>query len=56
MRDRRSLLRAFEGAEVVYHTAGIGSIETTGLKRLRPTNVEGTRNVLAACGSAVSAT
>jgi dihydroflavonol-4-reductase len=49
VRDYDSLLPAFRGAEMVYHAAGIVSIETRGLERLRSTNVEGTRNVLAAC-------
>ncbi len=52
VRDYRSLVRAFHGAEVVYHVAGIVSIATRGLKRLRFTNVEGTRNVLMACREA----
>lgn len=52
VRDHASLLRAFRGAEIVYHTAGIVSIETGGLERLRVTNVEGVRNVLAACRQA----
>lgn len=52
IRDHESLLRAFRGAEVVYHTAGIVSIAAAGLERLRVTNVEGTRNVLAACRKA----
>ena len=50
--DRDSLLRAFRGAEVVYHTAGIVSISSGGYEQLRKTNVEGTRNVLAACREA----
>ena len=49
LRDYQSLLRAFRGAEAVYHVAGIVSIATRGLERLRVANVEGTRNVLAAC-------
>ena len=52
MRAYESLVRAFRGAEVVYHAAGIVSISSRGLKRLRVTNVEGTRNVLAACREA----
>ena len=52
VRDCESLVRVFRGAEVVYHVAGIVSIETTGLERLRVANVEGTRNVLAACREA----
>ncbi|MFH0915197.1 MAG: SDR family oxidoreductase [bacterium] len=49
VRSYDSLLRAFWGAEVVFHLAGIVSIATGGLERLRETNVGGTRNVLAAC-------
>jgi dihydroflavonol-4-reductase len=49
IRDYESLVRAFQGADVVYHVAGIVSIAETGLKRLRETNVEGTRNVVNAC-------
>ncbi len=52
VRHYESLLRAFRGAEVVYHVAGIVSIASTGLKHLRLTNVEGTRNVLTACREA----
>ncbi len=49
VRDRDSLLRAFRGADVVYHAAGIVSIGGRGFQRLHETNVEGTRNVIAAC-------
>jgi len=52
VRDHDSLLRVFAGAETVFHTAGIVSIGSRGLERLRATNVEGTRNVLAACREA----
>ena len=47
--DPASLAAAFRGAEVVFHTAGVVSITNSGLKRLRRANVEGTRNVIAAC-------
>jgi dihydroflavonol-4-reductase len=47
--DPASLAVAFEGADLVFHTAGVVSITNSGLKRLRRANVEGTRNVLAAC-------
>lgn len=47
--DQDSLARAFRGAEIVYHLAGIVSIATRASKQLRTTNVEGTRNVIAAC-------
>lgn len=50
--DRSSLVRAFSGADVVFHLAGIVSIARGGLPRLHETNVEGTRNVLAACREA----
>lgn len=52
VRSYDSLLQAFRGAEVVFHLAGIVSIATRGLERLRETNVGGTRNVLAACRDA----
>lgn len=52
VRDQQSLLQAFRGAAVVYHTAGIVSIAARGLEQLRLINVEGTRNVLAACREA----
>jgi dihydroflavonol-4-reductase len=52
VRDNESLLRAFQGADVVFHTAGIVSITRGGSKRLKETNVDGTRNVLAACRKA----
>jgi len=52
MRSFDSLLCAFQGAEVVYHTAGLVSIRTGGLRRLLAANVEGTRNVLRACRAA----
>ena len=52
VRDPASLLAAFAGADMVFHLAGIVSIERGGLPRLRETNVEGTRNVLAACRQA----
>lgn len=47
-----SLVSAFRGAEVVFHAAGMVSIASTGYKRLREINVDGTRNVLAACREA----
>lgn len=52
VRSYDSLLPAFRGAEIVYHTAGLVSIGTRGLDRLRAVNVEGTRNVLHACRAA----
>lgn len=50
--DPASLVAAFTGADTVFHVAGIVSITRGGLPRLRGANVEGTRNVLAACRQA----
>jgi dihydroflavonol-4-reductase len=50
--DPSSLLPAFAGADTVFHLAGIVSIARGGFPRLHETNVEGTRNVLAACREA----
>jgi dihydroflavonol-4-reductase len=50
--DPASLVSAFTGADTVFHVAGTVSITRGGLTRLRETNVEGTRNVLAACRQA----
>ncbi len=49
VRDMSSLIKAFQGAEIVYHLAGIVSIlpDTDGL--LHEVNVLGTRNVVNAC-------
>ncbi len=47
-----SLAAAFAGAEVVFHLAGIVSITGGSRERLRRVNVEGTRNVAAACRAA----
>lgn len=44
-----SLLQAFEGADVVYHVAGIVSIVPGREELLRRVNVRGTRNVVEAC-------
>ncbi len=49
VRNPASLGAAFSGATTVFHLAGIVSIERAGLPFLRETNVEGTRNVVAAC-------
>ncbi len=49
VRDYRSLIRAFKGAEVVYHLAGIVSIGSGKKKLLRDVNVQGTMNVCDAC-------
>jgi dihydroflavonol-4-reductase len=50
--DHASLVRAFAGADVVFHLAGIVSIARGGFRKLQKTNVEGTRNVLSACREA----
>jgi dihydroflavonol-4-reductase len=50
--DRDALGRAFRGADIVFHAAGVVSIARGGLRRLRQTNVEGTRTVIAACRDA----
>jgi dihydroflavonol-4-reductase len=47
--DVASLTEAFRGAEAVFHVAGLISIGGEKLKRLRATNVEGTRSVIEAC-------
>ncbi len=49
VRDLNSLIKAFEGAEVVYHLAGIVSILPGKRKLLHEVNVQGTRNVIQAC-------
>jgi dihydroflavonol-4-reductase len=47
--DLDSLIRAFEGADVVYHLAGVISIVPGEWDRLYKVNVVGTRNVIRAC-------
>jgi dihydroflavonol-4-reductase len=49
VRDRESLFRAFDGAEVVYHLAASISLFMYGWSRLESVNVFGTRNVVEAC-------
>lgn len=49
VRDYRSLIRAFMGAEVVYHLAGIVSIGSGKRRLLREVNVKGTINACDAC-------
>lgn len=49
VRDPASLERACQGAEVVYHLAGLISIEMGGRDRLEQINVIGVRNVVNAC-------
>jgi dihydroflavonol-4-reductase len=47
--DQQSLCRAFRGVEQVYHLAAYISMQTGDLEKLMSVNVEGTRNVIAAC-------
>jgi dihydroflavonol-4-reductase len=47
--DLDSLLKAFEGAEVVYHLAARISISTDPWSLLEAVNITGTRNVVEAC-------
>lgn len=49
VRDYRSLIRAFKGAKIVYHLAGIVTIGTGKMKLLKEVNVKGTINVCNAC-------
>jgi len=49
IRDPQALAAAFRGAGVVFHLAGEISIASTGLRKLRKVNVDGTRNVIEAC-------
>ncbi len=49
IQDVDSLVRAFHGAAVVFHLAGEVSISTKGFAALYKTNVQGTKNVIAAC-------
>lgn len=49
VRDPGSLLSAFDGAEYVYHLAGIISIGSSKSKLLWGVNVDGTKNVIDAC-------
>lgn len=49
VRDRASLDRAFAGADLVFHGAGLVSITAGKEQLLQETNVEGTRNVVEAC-------
>lgn len=52
VRDRAALGRAFAGADIVFHLAGIISIQPGQARLLEAVNVEGTRNVIAACRQA----
>jgi dihydroflavonol-4-reductase len=47
--DAASLTRAFEGAEVVYHLAGVISLLKNEWPMVEKINVQGTRNVIEAC-------
>ena len=47
--DPDSLVKAFEGADVVYHLAGMIDISKGHTERIREINVGGTRNVVEAC-------
>lgn len=47
--DPEQLVQAFEGAETVYHIAGIVDISGTKDKQVWNVNFEGTKNVVAAC-------
>jgi len=49
VRNADSLIHAFNGADVVYHLAGIISILPGKTELLYQVNVEGTRNVVEAC-------
>ncbi|MBN1837162.1 MAG: NAD-dependent epimerase/dehydratase family protein [Spirochaetales bacterium] len=52
LQDRRSLVEAFAGAEVVYHLAAAISMDRRKLDRMMRINVDGTSNVIAACRAA----
>ena len=47
--DIESLEKAFEGAETVYHVAGVVDISGTKDKQLWEVNYEGTKKVIDAC-------
>ncbi len=47
--DYASLERAFEGADIVYHLAGIIDVNTGNEDLIYRVNVDGTKNVVAAC-------
>jgi dihydroflavonol-4-reductase len=49
LRDLDSLVSAFDGAEVVYHTAAHISLQSHDAGAMVETNVVGTRNVVEAC-------
>lgn len=47
--DRASLMRAFEGADLVYHLAASISLRMDSWQEVAAVNLEGTRNILEAC-------
>lgn len=47
--DKNSLLRAFKGADYVYHLAGVISVDTNYSPVVWSVNVDGTKNVIEAC-------
>lgn len=49
LNDVEGLMRAFDGASTIFHTAGAISIGLGAKKRLSAVNVEGTKNVIKAC-------
>ena len=49
VRDIDSLIRLFEGADVVYHAAGVVSIDDDCWPRVDPVNIKGVENVVSAC-------
>lgn len=49
VRHKSSLNEAFRGANIVYHLAGIVSITPGKTEMLEEVNVQGTKNVIAAC-------
>ncbi len=52
VRDLASLIAAFTGVEVVFHTAARISISRSDIRETTEVNVGGTRNVIAACRKA----
>ncbi len=52
VRDVDSLVKAFQGADVVYHLASRISISLADWNEVKAINISGTRNVLEACRSA----
>ncbi len=49
VRDRKSLIKAFSNAKIVFHLAGMISIVRGQRSMLEEVNVEGTKNVIDAC-------